>query len=381
MVDHAADVIDITKKLVSFNTINPPGTNPACPSYIEDYLKEVIGANVKVIDVDGVRNVVGTIKFSSGGKHLVFNGHWDVVPVFKDKWNTDPFIPVIKNNWLYGRGAADMKGGLAALLKATENLSKYENLQGTLTIMAVGDEEQGGHEGTEAVLNRLSNLHPDLVLIGEPTDLKIKIGRRGVIRVKLKVETRSIHAAWLYRDFDSSIDICSDFVLKVKKLDLNDSFDIMPRTSFAVTRFNAGIAINVVPKICELAMDIRNSIKTNEHIIRDTLTKILEELKEKYGVFKYNLKVTEKATPYFIRNKDLITLVEKVLDHFGLPVVYDAGGGASDGRHFIAKGVENIIELGPIAKNVHGENEAVDITSLKKLVDVYTHLGELFLQE
>jgi len=373
------DVIDLLKKLVSFNTVNPPGTNQECPGFIEDYLKSNTGANIRKVRTDDVVNVIASVKFSNSGPHLVFNGHWDVVPVFREKWRTDPFIPVINGDWLYGRGSADMKSGLAALIKTFELLSQQEDLQGTLTLMAVGDEERGGHRGTQAVLNAMPNLNPSLVLIGEPTELRVKVGRRGIIHVKLSIETNSYHSAWLYRKYISSIEICSALVLRLRNMNLNDSIDIMPHTTFAVTRFNAGIAINVLPKICNLSIDVRNTPKTNGERVKAILTKILDDLKNEFGDFHYELTVKEKAQPYFIGNDYIKSLVESIYHKLGLPIVYDAGGGASDGRYFVTKGVKNIVEIGPKAKNVHGENEAVNIPSVYKVLSIYKMLGKYYL--
>lgn len=362
------DAVELTCKLIEFDTSNPPGNQRECADYIADYLKSF--SNVRVYEVDGVRNVLAELTFSKGGPTLAFNGHWDTVPWNPEAWVTHPLKPVIHGGWLYGRGAADMKGGLAALISAFEDVSGLEGLEGKLFLMAVGDEETGGSKGTRYLLSR-TGLRPDYVMIGETTDLLLKVGRRGIIQAKLRVYGDEMHSSRVYLSYVSSIEICSELTLMVKRLDPGDAGDIMPRTTFAVTIFEAGVKENVIPRVANLHIDIRNTPNVTVRDVETLLKRELERLKEKYGEFNYELNVREGARPYIIRDSHLVRVLEDVYRKLGLTPTHDAGGGASDGRFFVEEGVRNVVEVGPIGKNIHGINEKVEVESILRTQRIY----------
>ncbi|MBS7287402.1 MAG: M20/M25/M40 family metallo-hydrolase, partial [Candidatus Freyarchaeota archaeon] len=362
------DAIELACKLIEFDTSNPPGNQRECADYIADYLKSF--SNVRIYEKDGVRNVLAELTFSRGEPTLAFNGHWDTVPWSPEAWVTHPLKPVIHGGWLYGRGAADMKGGLAALISAFEDVSGLEGLEGKLFLMAVGDEETGGFKGTRHLLSR-TGLRPDYVLIGETTDLLLKVGRRGIIQAKLKVYGDEMHSSRVYLSYVSSIEICSELTLLVKRLDPGDAGDIMPRTTFAVTIFEAGVKENVVPRVANMHIDIRNTPKVSSRDVEALLKRELERLKEKYGEFKYELDVREAAKPYIIRDSYFVRVLEDIYRKLGLTPTHDAGGGASDGRFFVEEGVRNVVEVGPIGKNIHGINEKVEAESILQTQRIY----------
>jgi len=370
------DYVELACKLIEFDTSNPPGDQSECADYLADYLGEF--SNVRVYEKDGVKNVLAELAFSKSGPTLAFNGHWDTVPWSPEAWVTHPLKPVVHGGWLYGRGAADMKGGLAAIILAFEEVSGLENLEGKLILMAVGDEETGGFKGTRYLLSR-TGLRPDYVLIGETTDLLLKVGRRGIIQAKLRVYGDEMHSSRVYLSYVSSIEICSELTLLVRKLDPGDAGDIMPRTTFAVTIFEAGVKENVIPRTANLHIDIRNTPKVTRSDVESLLRRELERLKEKYGDFNYELDVREAAKPYMIRDSHLVRVLEDVYRKLGLTPVHDAGGGASDGRFFVEEGVRNVVEVGPIGENIHGINEKVEVESIFQTQKIYIEAASAIL--
>lgn len=362
------DVVSLAQKLIMFDSSNPPGVQRECADFIEDYLKPF--SDVKVYEKDGVRNVVAELVFSRGGPVLVFNGHWDTVPWSPEAWTEHPLKPVIRGGWLYGRGSADMKGGLAALISAFEEASRLEGLEGRLVLMAVGDEETGGSRGTRYVLSQ-TRLRPDYVLVGESTDLMLKVGRRGIIQARLKVHGDEMHSSKVYLNYVSSIEICSELTLLVRKFDPGDAGDVMPRTTFVVTIFEAGVKENMLPRTANLYIDIRNTPKVTPADVERLLVRELERLKEKYGNFSYELEVKEAAKPYLVRDSPLTRILEDVYTRLGLAPIHDAGGGTSDGRFFVEEGVRNVVEVGPIGKNIHGVDERVEVKSILQAKRIY----------
>ncbi|MEM4447650.1 MAG: M20/M25/M40 family metallo-hydrolase [Candidatus Jordarchaeales archaeon] len=370
------DVVSLAQKLIMFDSSNPPGNQRECADFIADHLKPF--SNVKVYEKDGVRNVVAELVFSRGGPVLVFNGHWDTVPWSPEAWTEHPLNPVIRDGWLYGRGSADMKGGLAALISAFEDVAFLEGLEGRLVLMAVGDEERGGLRGTRYVLSK-TGLRPDYVIVGESTDLMLKVGRRGIIQARLKVHGDEMHSSKVYLNYVSSIEVCSELTLLVRRLDPGDAEDVMPRTTFVVTIFEAGVKENVIPRTAHLYIDIRNTPKVTPADVERLLVRELEFLKKKYGNFNYELEVREAAKPYLVRDSSLTRILEGVYAKLGLTPVHDAGGGTSDGRFFVEEGVRNVIEIGPVGKNIHGIDECVEVKSIIQAKKIYFEAAKVIL--
>lgn len=370
------DLLDLVKKLVSFNTVNPPGDQTECAGFIRDYLEEFACVNVLV--KDGVENIVAEVIFSKSGKNLVFNGHWDTVPAIADEWEADPFTPFVKNGWIYGRGSGDMKGGLAAMMHAFKRISMEEGFEGKITLMAVGDEETGGRRGTRFVLERYND-RIDHVIIGEPTGLKLKVGRRGVIRIRVEVIGEEKHSAYVYSGCLNPIEVASELVSFFARLDLKDGTEIMPRTTFAATMIQGGIKENMVPQKCSFVVDVRNTPFVDVNRVEELIRKKVYELQEKYKGLEVNVSLVEGGKPYLLKNSPIVSLSAIVLNEMNIPVVYDAGGGASDGRFFVEKGVRNVVEFGPIAKNIHGVNEAVQIESILKSKRFYEEIARRVL--
>jgi len=370
------DIVDLVTRLIAFNTVNPPGNQNTCADFIADYLNNF--SNVKTYVKDGVKNIVAEIIFSRVNKSIVFNGHWDTVPAIVNEWSNNPFIPVVKDGWIYGRGSGDMKGGLAAMMSAFEKLSKREDLNGRIALMAVGDEETGGRRGTQYVLD---NYNKDIhyVVIGEPTGLKLKVGRRGIIRVRVKIFGEERHSAYVYEKCLNPIEVASELIKYFSRLDLRDGTEIMPRTTFAVTMVKGGIKENIIPRECEFVVDIRNTPFVNVDRVEALLNKKLQELEEKYKGIEFKITVNDAGKPYLLTKAYIVKISTDVLKELGLCIQYDAGGGASDGRFFIEKNITNVVEFGPIAKNIHGVDEAVNIRSIYQSESFYEKIAEKIL--
>jgi len=187
------NVIDLFLKLLSAKSITPD--DGGLLSYIERYLSDF---EATWINEGGVKNLFLTKKFSEG-KHLCFAGHVDVVPA-GENWDSNPFVPMIKDGYIYGRGTQDMKSGVASFVQAVRDTS---NFNGRLSILLTSDEEGDGTYGTQIVLKHLQkiNLLPDYCIIAEPTCEEvfgdaIKIGRRGSINGYLKLKGKQGHAAY-----------------------------------------------------------------------------------------------------------------------------------------------------------------------------------------
>lgn len=257
-------------------------------------------------------------------------------------------------------------------------MSDREDLSGRLILMAVGDEETGGRRGTRYVLEKYDK-KIDYVIIGEPSGLKLKVGRRGIIRVRIKVYGEERHSAYIYQKCLNPIEIASELVRYISTINLRDGTDIMPRTTFAVTMINCGIKENIIPGECGFVVDIRNTPFVDVNRVESLISKKIEDLKEKYSGADFNITIREAGKPYLLNKTNIVNISTEILKKMGLPVFYDAGGGASDGRFFVEKGIMNVIEFGPIARNIHGIDESVNIDSLYKAKTFYEKIVEKLL--
>ncbi len=356
------EAVELTKELIKIPSV---ARSKEISSFVFDWLKEVTD-NVRVIERNGVYNVIAEI--GEGRPVFVLNGHMDVVPANPEGWKHDPFDPVIEGDRLYGRGSNDMKGGLAGLMVAFKRLSK-RSIEGKVILMAVGDEEVGGFNGTGYLVNVLEK--PDYVLVGEGTDMMVKVGRRGVIWTEVEIIGTAMHASRVYEKRRNPIEICSEFSLFLRDLDFDEHFENMPKTTSVMTVIQAGERTNVVPRSCRAKIDTRNTPKVNPEILRNVFTNFLEGLRKKYGEFEYKLDIKELAIPYYLKDTKISKITLDILEEFGYPGKVDASGGASDGRFFVMKGVKNVVELGPRGENEHGVNEWVSVKDLRILPEIY----------
>ena len=188
------EVLELACRLIKIPSENPPGDMSEIAGFVEDRLSS-LGVSVERYEpVKGRVNIVARIG-ESGGKELVFNGHMDVVPAGdRSRWDFDPFLGEVKDGYLLGRGASDMKGGLAGIIYAFEKLIKYEKeLEGELTLVCVADEETGGENGTGYLVSRGIAVGSSVV-IAEPTGMDlIDIGEKGALWMRITIYGKPIH--------------------------------------------------------------------------------------------------------------------------------------------------------------------------------------------
>ncbi len=376
-------VVDILMKLIEFKTValKEDEVETAPQEWLEDYerfpfwLKDFLesyGVNVEILKKGRVNNVVAKIKFSNEKKTFAFNGHWDVVPPGEGWTITEPFKPRIYNGRIYGRGACDMKGGLAAMIKAVIDFAtnREEDLNGTLYLLAVGDEEIGGFNGTGYVIERLSSrgIKFNYAIVGEPTSLNIRIGRRGIIRIKLRVKGSQCHSARSNECENAIFNLCK-IIQKISTIRIKEERDpAFPPTSINPTMVNSGVAPNIIPGEGEILIDVRNTPYVSLEDIMSALESKLVDLKEKYEIEKVDILAKPFKTDI---NSELVRALVKVIENVtGRKPRMDAYGGSSDAKFFADMGVQ-VAEVGVDDKTLHHANEWASIDTLKKLVNVY----------
>lgn len=309
---------------------------------------------------------------------FVFLGHTDVVPTGPlDAWHSPPFEPTLREGKLYGRGAADMKGGIAAFVTAVERfITNHPNHQGSIAVMMTSDEEGIATNGVVKVVDVLEarNEKIDWCLVGEPSSDKkigdvIRVGRRGSLCANLTIEGIQGHVA--YPELaENPIHTFAPALKELTEEVWDKGNHNFPPTSLQVSNVHAGTgAENIIPGNVEVQFNLRFSTELDEHIIKQRTHAILD----KYN-FKYNITWRLSGNPFLTTGDNLIAAAHAAIKIVtGYETKDDTGGGTSDGR-FIAPTGAQVIELGPLNESIHKINEHIDVKDLEILSFIYERM-------
>lgn len=314
---------------------------------------------------------------------VCFAGHTDVVPPGREaQWDTAPFEPVVRDGWLHGRGAADMKGGLAAMVCALEAfVAAHPEHRGSLAMLLTSDEEGPAVNGTRAVMDQLNQRGEtiDHCVVGEPSARersgdRIRVGRRGSLNVRLGVHGVQGHVAYpeLARNpIHEAVAALSELV----KVRWDEGAEGFPPTSLQFTDMHAGVgASNVTPPELRANFNLRYSPALDAVSIEARIREILTS-----HDLDYSLDCTVSGEPFFTPSGALTAAAsDAVLAAGGEAPELSTGGGTSDGR-FIAREGTQVIELGPPGATLHQVNERVAVAELERLVTVYAALLQRLL--
>lgn len=314
---------------------------------------------------------------------LCFAGHTDVVPTGpREEWATDPFEPVVKDGILYGRGAADMKSGLAAMITATERfIARHPNHKGTLAFLLTSDEEGPSVDGTRRVVEVLEarNEKIDYCVVGEPSSTSelgdvIKIGRRGSLSGKLTVHGVQGHVAYPHLA-DNPVHAVAPALAELASRTWDKGNEFFQPTSFQISNISAGTgAPNVIPGELKARFNIRFSTEQTVEKLQSTITEILNRHK-----VNYTLEWFVSGLPFFTPPGVLSqAVVQAIQEQVNRTPELSTTGGTSDGR-FIAPTGAQVVELGVINATIHKVNENVRVDDVVKLSRIYERVMELIL--
>lgn len=313
-----------------------------------------------------------------------FAGHTDVVtPGDLDAWESEPFSPQIRDGALFGRGAVDMKGGLAAMVVATESfITTHKNFNGSLAFLITSDEEGPAVNGTRKVIDTLSARGEsiDWCVVGEPSSSVapgdvVRIGRRGSLTGKLSVRGTQGHVA--YPEFaDNPIHSLTGILGELTATTWDEASQHFPATSLQVVDVQSGTgADNVIPPCATATFNLRFSTIWNEQSLRKKIHSIAEKHSQDFQI-EWQL----SGNPFLCKDGALLqATVEAIGQVTGSPPQLSTGGGTSDGR-FIAPSGAEVVELGLVNLTAHKANECTRIEHLGVLVDIYRRiLGRMLL--
>jgi len=373
--------LKLAKELIKFPSVTP--VDAGIMKYLEKKLK-ILGFKTKILEFKEkgskpVKNLYA--RLGNKSPNFCYAGHLDVVPAgnLKD-WTINPFKPSIKNGYLIGRGANDMKSSIAAFVSAVSNfVANKRDFNGSISLLITGDEEGVAINGTKKVVEYLKKKKEkiDFCLIGEPTNPNklgemIKIGRRGSMTGRLSIIGIQGHVAYPNRANNPStalVQILKE--LKEIKFD-NGTKDFQP-TNLEITKINIdNFADNVIPGLANAKFNIRFNNKHSSNSVKKKINKIIKKISNKNkSKYKIDYSVSGEAfltkpnnTTFMIR--DIIKKITKIKPKLSTT------GGTSDAR-FIRK-IAPCLEFGLVGKTMHKVDEAVSLSDLKKLTKIYTEV-------
>ena len=377
-------VFELAKELISRVSVTPE--DAGCQELIAARLNQ-LGFQTRQINAEGVHNLWAWR--GTGSPHLMFAGHTDVVPPGPlEQWQTPPFEPTVKDGQLYGRGAADMKSSLAAMIVAVEDATaNAEHNNGTLSFLITSDEEGVATYGTRYAIDVLAKegIRPDYCVVGEPSSSEqlgdvVRSGRRGSLNAKLKVIGTQGHVAYP-QDANNPIHnvLTALSAMTTKEWDLGNDF--YPPTSFQISNINGGTgATNVIPG--ELEIDFNFRFNTEQ--TATGLSASVEEILHSHDI-TYEIKWQLSGEPFLTLPGALTEAVTQAIQaETGLTTELSTSGGTSDGR-FISpwdkpgSGQVEVVELGPLNATIHKIDECVAVDDLMPLARIYQQIIKTLL--
>ncbi len=314
---------------------------------------------------------------------FVFAGHTDVVPTGPlQQWQSDPFQPQIRDGYLYGRGAADMKGSLAAMITACEDfVAEYPGHGGSIGFLITSDEEGPAMHGTRQVMEQLGaqGTRIDWCLVGEPSSREIlgdviKNGRRGSLNGHLTILGIQGHIAYPHlarNPLHQSIPVLAELVAT----QWDNGNEYFPPTTFQISNIHAGTgADNVIPGSLEIKFNFRYSTEVTSPLLQERVESILKG----HGL-EYTLTWKHSGSPFLTEPAILVDAVQSAVQQItGRKPQLSTDGGTSDGR-FIAPTGTQVVELGPVNSTIHKINECVSAKDLDTLSLIYRRALEILL--
>lgn len=366
-------VLELTQALIACRSSTPD--DAGCCAILETRLRP-LGFSFEYFNAGGVTNLWATR--GSGRPLTILAGHTDVVPTGPlTQWTSDPFTPEVRDGVLYGRGAADMKSGIAAMVCAVERLlaggAFSDSYPGTLAFLITSDEEGAATHGTQHVVRELTarGVVPDYAIVGEASSNaklgdRIVVGRRGSLGCNLRVIGKQGHVAYPHKG-DNPIHRLASALAELVATRWDEGNAHFPPTSFQVSNFNAGTgANNVIPGTADAIFNFRYCTESSAEQLKARVHAVLERWCPQHEAQWWH-----SGMPFLTREGRLIDAARKAIGEVtGLAPESFTGGGTSDAR-FIAPWGAEVVEIGPINDSIHKIDEHVRVDDLMPLSRIY----------
>ena len=362
--------LELTQQLIARRSLTP----------MDDGCLDIIGGRLAPLDfnLEKMRHSEVDNLWARRGEAapvVCFAGHTDVVPTGPvNKWDSDPFTPTVRDGMLYGRGASDMKGSLAAFVTAIEKfVAEFPQHRGSIALLLTSDEEGVAVDGTVRVVEALQerNERLDYCIVGEPTSVSrtgdtIKNGRRGSLSGTLIVKGVQGHIAYPHL-VKNPIHLAAPAIAELAATVWDEGNEYFPPTSWQISNIRGGTgATNVVPGTVEILFNFRHSTASTT----DSLKARVHAILDKHGL-DYDLAWEMSGKPYLTPRGDLVEAVSAAIREVqGIDAELSTSGGTSDGR-FISDICPQVLEIGPLNATIHKINECVAVADLDALSEIY----------
>lgn len=376
------ETLALAAKLIRAESISPE--DAGCQQLIAEYLID-LGFQIEHLRFDDVDNLwavrSGESNHNEGTDQaplFVFAGHTDVVPTGPvADWDNDPFCGEVFDGVLHGRGAADMKGSLAAMLTATKRfLAETPDHKGNIGFLITSDEEDKAINGTKKVMELLKSrgTHIEWCLVGEPSSSSqlgdvVRTGRRGSLNAKLIVEGIQGHVAYPIKA-KNPIHLSMAALAELVSIRWDDGNEFFPPTTMQISNIHGGAGVNnVIPGEMIVDFNFRFSTESTAKSLKSRTEKILKQ----HG-FSFEIQWALSGNPFLTEGGELIPAVqESIRECCGIETELSTSGGTSDGR-FIAPMGTQVVELGPKNATIHKINECVEVDDLYNLSRLYSNV-------
>lgn len=370
--------LDLACELIKRASVTPE--DAGCQKFLADRLEQ-IGFKIEHLRFGEVDNLWARRGHTK--PLLVLAGHTDVVPAGSlENWQSPPFEPTISDGYLYGRGSADMKGGIAASVIAVENfIAKNPNYLGSIAFLLTSDEEGKAINGTVKVIEYLKQQDEqiDYCLLGEPSSKnrladEIKNGRRGSLTGRLTIKGTQGHVAYPHLA-KNPIHLFSETMKKLCEETWDQGNEFFPPTTFQIVDIHAGNNVtNVIPAELKVMFNFRYGTASTADSLKERVEKLLSNL-------EYELSWESAGLPFLTSKGKLIDVAKKSIKEIcGYETILSTSGGTSDGRFIAPYGTE-VLEIGLLNATIHKVNEYTNVEDLEKLSLIFERILENMLLE
>lgn len=364
------NTLALAQTLIACRSLTP--ADGGCQEILISRL-EKLGFNIERMRSNDVDNLWA--RRGNTAPLLCFAGHTDVVPTGPlEKWDSDPFTPVIRDGKLYGRGAADMKASLAAFITAIEAfVATHDNHHGSIALLITSDEEGVAVDGTVKVVAALKarNELIDYCIVGEPTCVDqlgdtVKNGRRGSLSGTLTVKGVQGHIAYPHLA-KNPIHLAAPAIAELAQTEWDQGNEYFPPTTWQISNIHGGTgATNVIPGEIQMLFNFRFSTASTVESLKTRVHQVLDRHQ-----LDYDLRWEFSGKPYLTPKGSLVAAVSRAVKAVtGIEPQLSTSGGTSDGR-FIADICSQVLELGPRNATIHKLNECVEVDDVERLSDIY----------
>ncbi len=375
-MNDATDPLPLAQALIRCASVTP--ADAGAQAVLADALRQ-LGFTVTPLRFGEIDNLFARI--GTSGPHICFAGHTDVVPVGAANWQTNPFGGEVRNGVLYGRGACDMKGGIAAFVAGVAQYLAETPLNGSISLLITGDEEGPAVDGTVRVLEWMAANQqiPDFCVVGEPTcpvklgDM-VKIGRRGSLNAKITVYGTQGHVAYPQRA-DNPVHRLLRVAAAMTAAPIDAGNAWFEATSLQFTSIDVGNTVtNVIPGSASAMLNIRFNSDHTGAALSAWLRAVLAQHAE-----RFDLDISISGESFLTEPGPMVdTLRQAIVDACGVEPKLDTGGGTSDAR-FIARYCP-VAEFGLVGASMHQTDERVPVAELRDLARIYRGMLAAFLR-